>query len=152
MTYVKRKYKEAPLKDYNGFPLYSLRSNTWYRDINEYWEQIEDRLNTTLSYYYVAELKKEWDMAKTTSEGVCNYGLLYLAEPKYLPQLKFDDLVDLPDGCNNLTDILKPDHPIAVKLVELNRLIEEEEFIVSYSESNYKPNPETLTLNSLSKS
>jgi hypothetical protein len=135
-----KKYEKAPTKEYDDCPLYSWRSEEWYTDIDDYWEQTDDSVEESQD----PELKEEWDAAKTTAKGVCDYGFLYMSEPNYLPTLEFNECVELPDNCEDLSDILKPDHPISLKLAELNQLIEETKFVVSYFECKFKPDPETL--------
>ena len=142
MGYLTQKYEEAKSKEWNGLPLYSRRSNEWYDDIGDYWEQQQDHVEE--SQPELSELKEEWDAAKTTAKGVCDFGCLYISEPNYLPTLDFDEEIELPDNCDDLSDILKPDHPILLKLAELNQLIEQTKFVVSYSETKFKPIPETL--------
>lgn len=140
MIKKQQKYKEAKVKPYNGHPLYSMAYEEWFDNINAYLEYMDDHVEESDDL----ELKESWIAAQQTTKGICDHGQLYLSEPNYLPTLSFDEEIELPDNCDDLSDILKPDHPISLKLDELNRLIEETKFIVSFSETSFKPDPDTF--------
>ncbi|WP_055076766.1 hypothetical protein [Pseudanabaena sp. 'Roaring Creek'] len=140
MGYLNRRYEQAGSKEWNNFPLYSERYGKWYQDIHEVYEWNEQHVQE--SQPELAELKEEWDKAKLTAEGICDFDCLYLSIPEYLPTLDFSEDIQLPDNVDDLSEILPAN--ISAMLNQLNTLIIETKFVVSYSETKFKPIPDTL--------
>jgi hypothetical protein len=109
----------------------------WFRDIGDVREYYEDQIGEN------EYIDLEWAEAKRSPQGICEMARLFLGKPVYLPELEFPEF-DLPEGVDDISEILPPDHKISVKLGELNKLIEETKLVVCYEESSYRPDPETL--------
>jgi len=134
---MKKPYLDYPVKPYEeGTPLYSDREDEWFTDIGNVWEHYEDRIGDD------KKVDLEWAEAKRSPQGICEIARLFLAKPEYLPELEFPEF-DLPDGVD-FSEILPPDHAIALKLAELNRLINETKLVMCYDHSSFRPDPETL--------
>jgi hypothetical protein len=135
---MKKPYLDYPVQPYEeGTPLYSDREKEWFHDIGDVWVCYEDRIGEE------EEVDLEWAELKRSPQGICEMARLFLGKPVYLPCAEIPEF-DLPDGVDDLSEILPPDHEISVKLGELNRLIEETKLVVCYEESSYRPDPETL--------
>ncbi|MFN8995521.1 MAG: hypothetical protein ACK5X3_17905 [Pseudomonadota bacterium] len=133
-----RRYLSCPVRPYEeGMALYSDRLGKWFHDIGDVWEYYEDQIGED------EDIDLEWAEAKQSPQGICEMARLFLGRPVYLPWAEIAEF-DLPDGVDDISEILPPSHEIRVKLAELNKLIEETKLVVCYEESSYRPDPETL--------
>jgi hypothetical protein len=134
----KNPYLDYSVKPYKeGTPLYSDREDKWFHDIGDVWEHYEDRIGDD------EDDDLEWTEAKRSPQGICEMAGLFLGSPVYLPWAEIPEF-GLPDGVDDISEILPPNHPINIKLGELNKLIEETKLVIYYHESDYRPDPETL--------
>jgi hypothetical protein len=138
---MKKPYLDYPTKPYQeGTPLYSDRQDEWFRDIGDVYEFFEDGMDDDPED---SDYNLEWKVAKRSPQGICEMARLFLGKPVYLPWAEIPEF-DLPEGVDDLSEILPPDHEICIKLGELNKLIEEAKLVIYYNESSYRPDPETL--------
>ena len=118
-------------------PLWSDCFEIAFHDLNAIYEYCDD---------LDADVKKEWDSCSQSPSLMCEFLRLYCMEAMCFPQLSLPDWVhdDLPEGIDSLYDVIPQDSEIFKRMDALNKYISEQQHVLWYEPTNWKPVPESL--------